>query len=165
MLATNRLPPGATNQNPLAAWIDRDPPKPQHALDVVLEGQLKCLGWSVTDGEGRAVDALAAGTKYNLKIHWQVLTAVRGNWKTFVHIDGQGRRQNADHDTLEGRYPFRFWRPQDFITDVHSFEVETQFPAGSYQLYFGLFSGNERLKVQSGAHDDNRITAGEILLQ
>jgi 4-amino-4-deoxy-L-arabinose transferase-like glycosyltransferase len=164
LLATNRLPPNAANQNPLAAWIEREPPKPEHPLDVDLEGQLKCLGWSVTDVEGRPLPALRRSRAY-LRLYWQVLAPVRGNWKTFVHIDGNGRRLNGDHETLEGRYPVRYWRPNDFITDVHPIEVEAQFPPGPYRLYFGMFSGGERLKVQRGAHDDNRIAGGEILIQ
>lgn len=165
MLATNRLPAGRTNDNPLNAWIAAEPPRPQHVLDVDLEGQLRCIGWTLTDMEGRPVDALVARGRYQLHIHWRVTKPVRGNWKTFVHIDGSGRRLNADHDTLDGKYPFRFWREGDFITDVHAFDLEPQFSAGSYKLFFGLFSGNERLKVSSGAHDDNRIAGGEVIIR
>jgi dolichyl-phosphate-mannose-protein mannosyltransferase len=166
LLATNRLPAGRSNDNPLNAWISAEPPRVQHPLDDVdLEGQLRCLGWSVTDMQGRLVDALAPRRRYQLHLHWQVTKAVRGNWKTFVHVDGYGRRLNADHDTLEGKYPFRYWREGDFVTDVHAFELEPQFSAGSYKLYFGLFSGNERLKVTRGAHDENRIAGGEIIVR
>jgi hypothetical protein len=165
MLATNRLPPGRPNENPLNDWISSEAPKPQHPLDVELEDQLRCVGWTMTDMDGRPVSAVAPRRRYQLHIHWQVLRPVRGNWKTFVHIDGFGRRLNADHDTLEGKYPFRYWREGDFITDVYAFDVEPQFSAGSYKLFFGLYSGNERLKVRRGDHDDNRIVGGELLIR
>jgi hypothetical protein len=48
---------------------------------------------------------------------------------------------------------------------VHTFELEPQFSPGSYKLFFGLWQGNERLKVRRGDHDDNRITAGEIIVR
>lgn len=165
LLATNRLPSGLSNENPLNAWIAAEPPSVQHPLDVDLEGQLRCIGWTLTDVEGRPVDTLAPRRRYQLHIHWQVTKAVRGNWKTFVHVDGFGRRLNADHDTLDGKYPFRYWREGDFITDVHAFDLEPQFTAGSYKLFFGLYSGNERLKVSRGAHDENRIAGGEIIVR
>jgi len=165
LLATNRLPAGRSNDNPLNAWIAAEAPKPQHPLDVDLEGQLRCIGWTVTDMQRRPVDSLVARRRYQLHIHWQATSSVRGNWKTFVHIDGYGRRLNGDHDTLEGKYPFRLWREGDFVTDVHAFDLEPQFTAGTYKLFFGLFSGNERFKVSRGAHDDNRIVAGEIIVR
>jgi 4-amino-4-deoxy-L-arabinose transferase-like glycosyltransferase len=165
MLATNRLPPGRTNVNPVGPWISNEAPTPEHPLDVDLEGQLRCLGWTITDLQGHPVNSLVPRRRYQLHINWQVLRPVRGNWKTFVHIDGFGRRLNADHDTLEGKYPFRYWHEGDFVTDVHTFELEPQFSAGNYKVFFGLYSGNERLKVRRGAHDDNRIVAGEVIVR
>lgn len=162
LLASNRLLPGRSDENPLSAWITREPPPIAHPLDVELDGQLRCLGFSFHDRAGRPVSELESGQSYQLSIHWEVLTPVRGSWKTFVHIDGHGRRLNADHETLQGKYPFRFWRPGDFVTDVHTLQVEPQFAGGTYEVLFGLYAGKERMKVRRGAHHDNRIKAGTI---
>lgn len=166
LLASNRLGPGEVNENPLDRWVSAQPPEPERPLDgVVLEDQLRCLGWGIVDVNGAPVDVLRTGVPYDFKIYWEVLSRISGSWQTFIHIDGHRRRHNGDHETLQGKYPFRFWRQGDFITDVHRFELEPHFAGASYQAYFGLFSGNKRLEVESGRHHDNRIIGGNLTVQ
>lgn len=166
LLASNRLAPGEVNENPLARWISVEAPQPERPLEnVQLNGQLKCLGWGVTDRDGRAVEAVRTGVPYEFKIYWEVLAPISGTWQTFIHIDGHRRRHNGDHDTLQGKYPFRFWQKGDFITDVHTFELEPHFAGATYQVYFGLFSGDKRLSVKSGRHQDDRIIGGSLVVR
>jgi hypothetical protein len=94
--------------------------------------------------------------------YYEVTRAISGEWQTFVHVDGYQRRYNGDHDTLEGKYAFHLWRPGDFVADVHQIELEPNFTAGTYTMYFGLFRGEQRLEVKRGAGDDNRVNAGPI---
>lgn len=166
LLATNRLGPGETNQNPLAAMLSATRPNPERPLTGVdLNGQLNCLGWGVTDRDGRPVDQVRAGVPYDFKIYWEVTAPITSNWQTFIHVDGHRRRFNGDHDTLQGKYPFRLWQKGDFITDVHVMELEPHFAGATYQVYFGLFSGDKRLAVRSGKHQDDRIMGGNLVVR
>ncbi len=95
-------------------------------------------------------------------ISYEVLARIVGKWETFIHIDGEGARFNGDHPTLDGDYEFRYWNPGDFVVDIYDFEMDDDYKPGRYQVYFGLFSGEKRLEVTQGEHDDNRISAGSV---
>jgi hypothetical protein len=165
LLASNQLLPGETNANPLSLWISSQRPAPQHPLDVDLNGQLRCLGWALTERDGTPVTEASTGQPYDFRIYYEVTAPVTGNWKTFIHIDANGRRFNGAHDTLQGKYPFRFWAKGDFVTDVHPVEFEPHFAGTTYQVYFGLFSGNKRMAVKHGKHTDNRIVGGPLFIR
>jgi 4-amino-4-deoxy-L-arabinose transferase-like glycosyltransferase len=165
LLASNLLLPGEVDENPLSAWLTTERPTPAHPLDVDLNGQLQVLGWSITERNGPAVDAASTGQPYDFRIYYEVLANVSGNWKTFIHIDSNRRRFNGDHDTLQGKYPFRFWQKGDFVVDVHPIEFEPQFAGGTYDVYFGLFSGDKRMPVKHGKHSDNRIAGGQLAIR
>jgi 4-amino-4-deoxy-L-arabinose transferase-like glycosyltransferase len=165
LLASNQLLPGETNQNPLAAWIGSERPTPARPLDVDLNGQLRCLGWAVTERDGTPVDEARAGQPYDFRIYYEVLASVSGSWKTFIHIDGNRRRFNGDHDTLQGKYPFRLWQKGDYVVDVYPFELEPHFAGTTYDVFFGLFSGDKRMTVKHGKHSDNRIEGGRLVVR
>jgi hypothetical protein len=164
LLASNLLAPGEHNDNPIDAWISHESPQPERPLDVDLSGQLRCIGWGLTLPDGQRVTHVTTGQAYDFRIYWQVLQPVSSNWKTFIHIDGKGRRFNGDHDTLEGKYPFKYWLPGDFVTDVYRFQLEPHFADATYQVYFGLFIGDRRLAVRSGKHTEDRIIAGNLVV-
>lgn len=166
LLASNRLGAGESNQNPLSALLSAARPNPERPLTGVdLNGQLSCLGWGVTDRDGRPVNEVRTGVPYDFKIYWEVTAPLNSSWQTFIHVDGHRRRFNGDHDTLQGKYPFRFWQKGDFITDVHVMELEPHFAGATYQVYFGLFSGDKRLSVRSGKHHDDRIMGGNLVVR
>jgi hypothetical protein len=165
LLASNQLLPGETNENPLSSWLMSERPQPARPLDVDLNGQLACIGWAITDRDGVAVNEPVTGQPYDFRIYYEVLAPISGTWKTFIHIDGNRRRFNGDHDTLEGKYPFRFWQKGDFVMDVYPFELEPQFAGSTYEVYFGLFSGDKRMPVKRGRQNDNRIMGGSLVVR
>jgi hypothetical protein len=165
LLASNQLREGEQNQNPLSRWVTSERPRPERPLDVDLNGQLRCLGWAITDHEGHPLSEVRTGHSYDFRIYWEVTAPISGSWKTFIHIDGNRRRFNGDHDTLQGKYPLKLWQKGDFVTDVYAFELEPQFSGGTYEVYFGLFSGDKRLSVRRGRHDEDRIMAGPLLVK
>lgn len=164
LLASNLLAAGEHNDNPIDAWISHESPQPERPLDVDLSGQLRCIGWALTLPDGQRVTRVSTGQPYDFRIYWQVLQPISSNWRTFIHIDGKGRRFNGDHDTLEGKYPFKYWLTGDFVTDVYRFQLEPHFAGATYQVYFGLFIGDRRLAVRSGKHTEDRIIAGSLVV-
>jgi hypothetical protein len=165
LLASNQLLPGEVDDSPLTAWVSNERPSPARPLDVDLNGQLRCLGWAVTERDGTPVSEARTSHAYDFRIYYEVIAPLSGNWKTFIHIDGNRRRFNGDHDTLDGKYPFRFWQKGDYVTDVFPFELEPHFAGTTYDVYFGLFAGDKRLAVKRGQHSDNRIMGGQLTVR
>lgn len=166
VLIASELRPGETSESPLDNIVLSVAPKPQRRLDVNLEDKLEVLGIDLTDERGRLVDAIGPGRKYHMKTYFKVLAPITVEWEGFIHIDGYRRRHNGDHKMAEGKYPLSMWNKGDIIVDDHVFALEPNFTQGTYTIYFGLYTGETRLKVKSGPHDgENRIVAGQLNVQ
>jgi hypothetical protein len=134
-------------------------------LDANLGDQLDVLGWDITDLDGRLARAIRPGRRYEFSLYYRVTGRISGSWETFVHVDGFQRRYNADHPTLDGRYPFALWNVGDLIADRHELVLEPNFTPGKYRVYVGLYSGSRRLPVRRGSHSEDRLDAGEIVVE
>ncbi len=167
LLAASSLDPSDKNQSPLEKiLLQAVPDQIQHRLDVNMEDKLMVLGYDLVDANGKQVDSLAPGRKVRMRTYYKVLGPVTTEWEAFIHIDGFRRRHNGDHKPLDGKYPFALWLKDDLIVDDYEFSLEPNFSPGAYTLYFGLFVGETRLKVTSGASDgENRIIGGNIRVQ
>ncbi len=166
LLAASSLAPGAKNDNPLGTIVLTAPPHPSRTIDANLDDKLQVLGIDVVDESGHLVDAVSAGRTYFLKTYYRVLAPVTTEWEAFIHIDGFHRRHNGDHKPMNGKYPMSLWLPGDLLVDDHEFKLEPNFTPGTYDIYFGLFVGDTRIKVLSGPNDgDNRINGGHLRVQ
>ena len=166
ILVATRLLPGEASENPLDKIILPEPPKPQRPLEVSMEDKLAVLGYDVTDPQGRLVDRVSPGRTFHMKTYFKVLAPVTTEWMMFIHIDGFRKRHNGDHKVTNGKYPFSMWQVGDVIVDDYEFKLEPNFTPGAYTVYFGLFSGDTRLKVTKGPSDgDNRVNGGALRVQ
>jgi hypothetical protein len=165
LLVSNELRPGEQSDNPLDAYLLGEPPRPTRKLDGNLGDQLDVLGWDVTDLDDVPVSDVVPSRRYRFVIYYRVVARISGAWETFVHIDGFQRRFNGDHKTLDGKYAFALWQVGDFIADRHEIELEPNFTPGTYQVYFGLFSGSRRLAVKRGAHHEDRVQGGPLVVR
>lgn len=162
LLASNQLRAGERDESPLRSYVLDQPPRVQHALRAVLERRLELIGWSLVDSAGRHVTRVSPAAPYRLIIYWRVLAPLRGDWQTFVHLDGLQRRFNADHVPLGEHYPISAWRSGDILVDSTELVLEPNFTPGVYRLYFGLFNAERRLGVTEGPAADDRIVAGAV---
>jgi hypothetical protein len=166
LLAASSLGSGQKNANPLSRIVLSATPRPQRRIEANLDDKLEVLGIDITDERGRLVEAIAPGRTYHLKTYYRVLAPVTTEWEAFIHIDGYHRRHNGDHKPMEGKYPMSLWLPGDLLMDDYEFKLEPNFTPGTYNVYFGLFVGDTRLKVKSGPNDgDNRINGGPLRVQ
>ncbi len=163
LLLSNVLREGEHDENPLQKWLPETPPKVANPLAVELDGKLRVLGWEIRrKSDGKPVQQIVIGEALEFVIVYEVLGRVVGKWETFIHIDGEGSRYNGDHPLLDGDYELRLWNAGDYVVDIFEFEVDDDYKPGRYQVYFGLFSGDKRLPVSAGEHDDNRVAAGSV---
>ena len=166
LLVASSLAPGEKSQNPLDKILVQSMPEVQHKLDVNMEDKLLIVGYDFVDGNGRYVESLAPGRKVHMRTYYKVLGPVTTEWEAFIHIDGFRRRHNGDHKPLDGKYPFALWLRDDLIVDDYEFSLEPNFSPGNYTVYFGLFVGETRMKVTTGASDgEHRVNGGAIRVQ
>jgi hypothetical protein len=166
LLAASTLGPGDKNESPLASLVLTAPPHPQRTIDANMEDKLEVIGFDLNDERGRPTEAVTPGRTYHMKTYYRVLAPVTTEWEAFIHIDGYHRRHNGDHKPMNGKYPMSLWLPGDILADDHEFKLEPNFTPGNYQIFFGLFVGDTRLKVKSGPSDgDNRVNGGPLRVQ
>jgi hypothetical protein len=166
LLVASTLGAHDKNDNPLSSIVLSSPPRPQRRLDANMDDKLEVLGIDLDDERGRPVEAVSPGRTYHMKIYYRVIAPVTTEWEGFIHIDGYHRRHNGDHKPMNGKYPMSLWLPGDLLVDDHEFKLEPNFTPGTYEVYFGLFVGDTRLKVKSGPSDgDNRIDGGPLRVQ
>ncbi|MAO82940.1 MAG: hypothetical protein CMH50_03525 [Myxococcales bacterium] len=96
------------------------------------------------------------GREVTLQITWFVRREPGKDWRVFLH--GSRNRKTAhrfseDHDPLAGRYPTRDWKAGDLIFEQRQLRVPPQTPPGSYELWGGLYRGDERLQPSQGTRD------------
>jgi hypothetical protein len=165
LLVSNLLESGEKNQSPYQGFVLDQEPAIGNRVEANLEDKLLSLGWDVTDMGGTRVDSVVPNRKYRFRLYYKVLAPVGGEWETSIHIDGFHRRFNGDHKTLGGKYSFSYWQVGDYIVDDYEFSLEPNFTSGPYDIYYGLFVGETRLKVKTGAHDENRVKGGVLRVQ
>jgi hypothetical protein len=166
LLAASTLEAHEKNDNPLSSIVLSAQPHVQRNLDANMEDKLQVLGIDLADERGRLVEAVSPGRTYHMKTYYRVLAPVTTEWEAFIHIDGYHRRHNGDHKPMNGKYPMSLWLPGDLLVDDHEFKLEPNFTPGTYDIYFGLFVGDTRLKVKSGPSDgDNRVNGGPLRVQ
>jgi 4-amino-4-deoxy-L-arabinose transferase-like glycosyltransferase len=158
LLLSNRLGANETDHNPLKRFIVKSlPQQPQHEVHADLEGKVELVGYDLPP-------ELDRGRKFKITLYYKVNAPIAGTYKIFVHFDGPGTRFNADHVPLTGKFPTNYWVPGYYIID--EFEAEPDratAPAGYYQIYSGMWLGDARLKVASGAQDgENRVKLGAV---
>jgi hypothetical protein len=163
ILVASALAPGEVSANPLDAFMLAARPSPQHPVRADMSGEVEILGYDVVDAASKRVDTVAAGQTYRVRTYYEVEKRPTVAWQAFVHIDGHGRRHNADHALLGGKYGSMSWIAGDLLVDEYELALPPNFTPGAYRLYFGFFQGDRRLKVTSGPSDgQDRIDGGDI---
>lgn len=163
MLATNLPISGRTDQSFLSQFVKREPPaKISHPLEANFEDQIELLGYDLKLPHG---DYVGAGEHFEITWYFKALHAP-GNYRVFVHIDASDLRIHGDHDPVDGKYPVRLWNAGDVIIDSQTLDVPSSYASGTYTIYLGFYSGDTRLTIKQGPHDDaNRVIAGVLRIR
>lgn len=152
----------------LGAALSTTPTTPRLRLDVTLGGAVVVRGADLPEA------ALSRGARLPVKLHLGVTEVVDGDWQLFVHIDAQGGsfRIHGDHWPLRGQYKTGLWQPGEFLVDTWEGVVPMDAPAGVYDVWVGLYRGDERMPVSStgssGAKSvdpDDRVKLGNITIE
>jgi hypothetical protein len=132
-------------------------PAPRHTSDLQFGAAIKLLGYDLST-ESPSVDKPFTVTWY-----WQVLAPLDSGYKIFTHLsDGKTNRVNLDADRpLRRIYPESSWKAGDFLRDEQIIDLPGDWNSSLAVFYLGFYSGETRLPVTHGKHDDQR--RGEAL--
>jgi arylsulfatase A-like enzyme len=137
----------------------REPPKPQHVLDVLFEGAVRLVGCDVSPNPVRP------GEDLTITWYWRSEAELDGHWGIFVHIEGPTRLV-GDHDPAGGALPFSAWQPGEEIADTHLVRVPEDARPGEYPIRMGLWlRRTTRRAVAKGEGApilDNRVEAARF---
>ncbi len=129
-------------------------PAPQIVVNGDLDGKVVYLG---LDAEPAQVEP---GKDVKLTHYWKVISPPGEGWRTFTHVSGPNNQgyQNWDHHPIRGKYPVGQWKAGDIIRDEHTIRLPPTWPHSNVEIYVGIWKGNNRLAVKTGAQDgQNRL--------
>jgi hypothetical protein len=162
LLVSNRLGAGEQDRNALKTLVRQEPPTPQHRVVADFDGKIGLLGYDLPA-------EISRGSKFTIKLHFQVKVKPPSGYKVFLHFDGPGTRFNGDHAPLDGKFPTQLWSPGDYITDPYEMMAErATTPKGPYTVWMGLWPGGDgkRIPVVSGPNDgNNRVRLGTVKVE
>jgi hypothetical protein len=162
--------------NPLLKMVMNERPK----LQCKAGGNMQCVPLNVRIGERKGATepsleligakfpkVVTPGRKFEVTLHFKVLKKIHSKYKMFLHIDGRGNRILGDHEPVGGKYQTSLWLPGRWVVDRYTVPASASStvstPSGKYVVYAGLFQGDRRMVVLSGAHDgQNRIRLGHL---
>ena len=126
-------PMSPAQKKKVAEHILSKAPSPQHAINAVIENQVKLLGVDIDK------TAVKPGDSIKVTYYIEALAEPMGDNKPFVHF--QGRRNdrrawmNLDHHPVENLMPLRKLKKGQIVKDVQRFTVRSDFPAGVAKIY------------------------------
>jgi hypothetical protein len=104
-------------------------------------------------------EPVRAGSRVSITYFWSVRREPGAAWKVFVHGStgpSVGHRFSDDRDPGGRSYPIARWRVGDMIKEVRSLKLPKDLPSDRYELWGGLFQGDERMTVTRGLDDGSR---------
>lgn len=156
----------AFDRSVISDAVTMTPTTPKKTVGVTLGDAIILRGSELPDV------ALTRGRRFSVKLHFGVEDVVDGDWQVFLHIDAQGGsyRIHGDHWPVRGQYKTAMWQKGEFVVDSWEGTVPMDAPSGIYDVWAGLYRGDDRLEVTSGAAPklvdaDNRVNVGSITIE
>ncbi|MCA9524740.1 MAG: hypothetical protein KC549_00400, partial [Myxococcales bacterium] len=142
-------------------------PTPQHAVGAVIEDQVRLVGYDI--------DKTSVKPGETLTVTWYIegLTDRPDDNMLFVHLQGRPADktawQNLDHHPVEGLFPLRQLKKGKVVKDVQVITVKPDFSPGEAKLYWGVWRGDYRLKIQNAdqiPHDkEGRVIGATVTIE
>lgn len=148
------------------AKLDTDP-RPATPLSADFDGQLLFHGYSLPAGP------YAPGERVPLTLVWQAQADLETDYAVFVHLRGTSPETSqtvfasADHQPYQGLAPTSRWPRGAVIQEVSWLVIPPDLPAGSYDIYVGLYRPDtlERLPLAADTSGENALILGPVQLQ
>ncbi|MCB9101599.1 MAG: hypothetical protein H6632_18830 [Anaerolineales bacterium] len=139
------------------------PTRPDTLVNADLNHSIELVGFSLASSQIET-----DGSKLAVTLFWQTLAPLAADYTTFLHLRTSSGVTVAQRDSqpLDGTYPTSQWQPHETIIDPLTLALPEDLPAGSYQLYTGLYQLDTlaRLPVTNDTSGENAVLLGEIKL-
>ena len=145
-------------------------PEPEYKIGANFDDKIELIGFSVGDPDKKE-EAIKAGKRTTFRWYWKTLDDIEKNWKIFIHFDSKDtsvkpakRRQNLDHQPLDGLFPTSKWPKGKVIEDVQHVRIRGDYPNGPAVPYIGFFRGKTRLPIKNDVPktNDRRVKAPSL---
>lgn len=133
-LVSNRLPPDATNQDPLADIVLDEAPQLAQQTRLNFDGYIEVVGWEI-DGP------LRRGKEHTLQLAIRVLRPLPAGSKLYARmLKGRLSRIGGEpHEFADGLYPCNLWRKGDIIWHRWTFQTPPlEVMPGEYDILLGI---------------------------
>jgi hypothetical protein len=146
-------------------FVAKTAPKADRTVNAALGDKIQLVGITTPPA------ALRRGESFTVKTDWKVLKTMDRTWEMFVHIDLKGGRHriHGDHAPTGGQYPTPMWQEGEVVSDVWNHRVPLDAPRGSYDIFIGLYIGDERMGFSGGDKalhaGDNRLRIGSLTIK
>lgn len=136
-------------------------PSPQHELDIRYEGRVRLVGYDVS------VEEITLGQPFDITWYWHVDRRLPPDWLLFTHVADatEANRCNADETSsnngceieapLRRRFDPSLWSEGSWVRDPEHVTIPTDWHSDAVVFYLGLYTGNHRLSVTAGPHDED----------
>jgi hypothetical protein len=120
-------------------------PSPQVPVGAVVDGQIRLIGYDIDRTKAKPGEAVT--------ITWylEALAEPMADNNLFVHFQGRKNDRaawmNLDHAPVEGLLPLRRLKKGQIVKDIQTFTIKADFPGGPAHIFWGLWRGDQRLKV------------------
>lgn len=151
--------------------LETEPQDVGTKLDINFENKFRLLGSKVEPPEARP------GTEVKLTYYWKCDDTIEDGWMLFTHVrdpvldkrdnlDNVGPlRENKDPGAANPKQilPPSKWEKGKVYVDEQTYKVPDWVKAGELEVLTGIWKGNARLRILTGANDgDNAAIAAKI---
>jgi mannosyltransferase len=129
---------------------------PTEKLDAQLDNGI------VLDGYRIGTRTLRPGETLDLTLVWRAAQGpTADHWKVFTHLLDASSSVVAQRDAepADNLRPTTSWRPGEQIQDNYGIAIPADLPAGEYTLEIGMYDGDRRSKLTTGA---DHLILGEV---
>jgi hypothetical protein len=127
----------------------------EHPLSAQFGQEIELLGYDLARADYKAGEVIP------LRLYWRARAAIQGDYKVFVHLEGEGAQILAQDDSVPDKWrrPTTGWQPEEVIGDDHSLSLPAAVPAGHWNLWVGMYDPTtmQRLPVR----DENGVSLAD----
>jgi len=134
-------------------WIFASQPTFQMPVDAVFGGKVRLAGVDLD-----RMNVNLAGTVETSYV-FQALAELPASWTLSVELVGEDGKSSidGDHDPINGLLPMRYWKPGEFVVDLHRIHIDMhRSRPGTYGLFLGIRDGRKPVPVTTTLSTDGR---------
>jgi len=137
---------------------------PQVQVNARLGDNITLLGYTI-QGANRQGLAATAGGELTLDVYWRAEHKPDRDYTVFTHLLGAMLNPKTQgpvwgqHDAqpMDNRLPTSQWREGQVVVDRHTIPIDSDAPAGEYQIEIGMYTPEDGRRLEVVAQDGQSL--------